>query len=424
MGNNTLQSNEMGQHLRAVIKNRDFTLLWISQFASVFCAQTLNFVLAYIIFKETGSSFNVSLMFLFYILPIPILGLFAGIIVDHVSRRKIMIYTNLMQTVIVLFYLLVGSRWYFIFPIIFLYSVVDEFYFPAEAAMLPRLVTKEQLPVANFLFTLASYGSMVVGFSFSGEIIKLFGTQLTFVLASVLLGIATISTYFFQADYIKQKLSFFAGDPFGKMWQEIKANYRFILKNRVLNLTMAILLFFQTSVALLGISAPELGTAVLGYDFLDLGVKLILPIFLGSILGALTVDRFIKVARKKLLLFGLFGGAILLTTMGILGLIPNVHPLFVTILLVLLGFVAAEIMITGQTIIQEETPDEVMGRVMGSQKLLQAILVAVPVLFAGAMIDWIGVIPVIFTLAGFSYLVFVVAYLNRNRNFKKAKVSL
>lgn len=418
-GKNTLVNSN---HFIEVLKNKDFLSLWLAQALSVFCAQMLNFVLAYIIFDTTKSSFNVSLLFLFYLLPVPILGLFAGIIVDHTSRRNIMVVTNFLQALIVLLYLLINTHWIFIYPVIFLYSIVDEFYYPAEAAMIPTLVKKEHLPIANFLFTLASYGTMVIGFSFAGEIIKLIGKNTTFVLASALLFAATIASLIIRKDKVEKKLSFFKENPAAKMWSEVKGNYRFIFRNRMIHLTMLILLLFQVSVGTLAIAAPEIGTTVLGFDFLDLGIKLILPIFFGSVLGAFFVDRYMKGHRKVLISFGMFGAGSVLLTMGFLGLKGIVYYPLIMFLLFILGFMAIVVMITGTTVVQEETPVEIMGRVSGAYKLFQSIIILAPTLMAGAVIDQVGVFPVIFGLVTMIFMIAFLGILKRNHNFRKVEV--
>ena len=419
--NNVKNKIKFSNHFFEILKNKDFLSLWLAQALSVFCAQMLNFVLAYIIFDTTGSSFNVSLLFLFYILPVPILGLFAGIIVDHVSRRRIMILSNFLQALIVLLYLLVSVHWIFIYPIIFLYSIVDEFYYPSEAAMLPTLVGKGHLPVANFLFTLASYGSVAIGFSMSGEIIKILGIQTTFIFASILLFAATIASINIRKDKIEKKLSFFRENPAKKMWGEIKGNYKYILKNRMIFLTMMVLILFQVSVGTLGIASPEIGTKILGFNFLDLGLKLIVPVFLGSILGTIFVDKYIVGRRKMLINLGMLGAGICLGLMGILGYKELIPYSVFAVLLVILGFMAAVVLVTGQTVIQQETPVAIMGRVFGTFKLFQSIVILIPALLAGAVIDQVGVFPVIWGLTILIFIMVTIGFVTQNHNFRKVE---
>ena len=185
---------------------------------------------------------------------------------------------------------------------------------------------------------------------------------------------------------------------------------------------MLILLLFQVSVGTLAIAAPEIGTTVLGFDFLDLGIKLILPIFFGSVLGAFFVDRYMKGHRKVLISFGMFGAGSVLLTMGFLGLKGIVYYPLIMFLLFILGFMAIVVMITGTTVVQEETPVEIMGRVSGAYKLFQSIIILAPTLMAGAVIDQVGVFPVIFGLVTMIFMIAFLGILKRNHNFRKVEV--
>lgn len=392
-------------NFKNVLRNKDFMFLWLAQALSVFTAQMLNFVLSFIIFEKTGSSFYVSLLYLFYILPVVILGLFAGILVDHVSKRKIMIYTNLLQAVIVLMYIGLENTWWYIYPVVFLYSIVDEFYFPAEAGMLPTVVKKRQLPIANFLFTLASYGGIAVGFSLAGEIIKLLGVPVTFKLASVLLILAMLASILIYKDKASGRLALFIKSPVKELRNGILENYRFILRNKIIYSTMLMMLVFQLFLVSLAISVPVLGKEIFNINLLDIGVRVILPIFAGSLLGALFVDRYIE-GRKKMIVTGsIFMAGLSILTIAYMGANAIIFYPLILLILFVLGFTAIVIMITGNTIIQEQTPLEKMGAVAGSLKLLQSIIVVLPSLFAGLVIDLIGVIPVV-TVLGIALFIF------------------
>lgn len=408
----------------SLIQNKDFLYLWLSQALSVFCAQVLNFVIAYQIFKITGSSFYVSLIFLFFLMPVFMLGLFAGIIVDHFSRRNIMAVTNILQALIVILYLFVDKNWGIYYVIIFIYSFTDEFYYPAESALMPTIVEKKLLPTANFLFTLASYGAIVVGFSFAGIIIRLFGLPMTFILASVLLFIAFLASFSIKKDTVPRKISDFEKEPFQKMWREIKNNYRFILKNKLIYFPIAIMLVFQMTVGILGVSLPELGTKILNINFLDLGYKLILPVFLGSLIGTYVVEKLIVGNKKDLVVGGFFGVSIGILALGFVAYFNILFYPLLFLIAVFIGFSAMVILITSQTLLQEETPQENMGRVSGAFKFIQSFISLIPILFSGGLIDWFGVLPVVFGISFAGFLMGIFGFFYRRKDLRiKEKTS-
>lgn len=402
----------------AILKNKDFMCLWLSQILSSFCAYMLNFALAYEIFERTGSAFYVSLLFFFYGLPVFILGLVAGIVVDYISRRKIMIYTNLLQALIVLLYLLINHNWVFLYPVIFLYSIIDEFYIPAEKAMMPILTKEKQYAVANFLFTLGGYAGMFIGFFITGVIIKILGLQSVFFIASFLLLLATLASVVIKKDQVNLSLKDFQKAPFAKMWQEIKDNYFFILKNRLVFLPFVIVIAFQVGVGVLGIALPKLATQILGINLLDLGFKIILPLTLGSFLGAILVDKNIVSQKKKLIAGSTLGLSITIFLIAILGQFRIIYYPAIIFLLIALGFNAIIVIITAQTMIQEQTPQQYMGRVAGTLKFLLTIASLIFVVIAGALIDFLGVLPVLFVIALIALIAGIGALKLRKKNFR------
>jgi len=90
-------------------------------------------------------------------------------------------------------------------------------------------------------------------------------------------------------------------------------------------------------------------------------------------------------------------------------------------LLFLLGFFAIIILITGQTILQQETPKENMGRVLGAYKFLLSIITLVPIMFAGGLIDILGVIPVTLGIAVVIILAGILGTVYRRKNFRMAE---
>jgi MFS transporter, DHA3 family, macrolide efflux protein len=64
-----------------------------------------------------------------------------------------------------------------------------------------------------------------------------------------------------------------------------------------------------------------------------------------------------------------------------------------------LGFAYATVAVAGQTVLNDNVPLHLQGRVLATQGAMAAIAASAPVLIAGALSDWIGVVPVMATLA-------------------------
>lgn len=80
-----------------VLKNKDFLKIWGAQLVSLICANMLVFILMGRIYQNTGSTIAVGLLWGFDILPSAILGPFIGVFLDYLDKKKILIFSSLIQ---------------------------------------------------------------------------------------------------------------------------------------------------------------------------------------------------------------------------------------------------------------------------------------------------------------------------------------
>src|SRR3989344_2088764 len=79
-----------------VLKNRGFLNLWINQILVQLSYNALNFTLILWVFKLTGSNTAVATLLFFIYLPSVILGLFTGVLVDLINKKKIIMLIDMM----------------------------------------------------------------------------------------------------------------------------------------------------------------------------------------------------------------------------------------------------------------------------------------------------------------------------------------
>ena len=77
---------------------------------------------------------------------------------------------------------------------------------------------------------------------------------------------------------------------------------------------------------------------------------------------------------------------------------------FTLLLCGLLGIGAALVAIPAQTTIQEDTPEELRGKVFGLQNNLINIALSLPLVLAGALASRYGLLPVLWLLAALALL--------------------
>src|SRR5215211_160849 len=85
----------------AVFRRRNFTLLWIAQLISVAGSALTALAASILVYRLTGSAFSVGLMLMATALPSLLVGLIAGVFVDRIDRKRIMVAADLTRAVLV-----------------------------------------------------------------------------------------------------------------------------------------------------------------------------------------------------------------------------------------------------------------------------------------------------------------------------------
>lgn len=154
-----------------VFRNRSFTLMWTGQLVETMGVALTSLASAILVFRLTNSAMNVGFMLMASVAPSLFIGLFAGVLVDRYDRKKIMIITNLVRTVLVLlipFIIQYNIIWLYV--IVLLSSAVTQFFDPAHESVLPEVAAEEDLAAANSLMAISAFGSTAIGFAATGLI--------------------------------------------------------------------------------------------------------------------------------------------------------------------------------------------------------------------------------------------------------------
>lgn len=154
-----------------VFRNRSFTLMWTGQLVETMGVALTSLASAILVFRMTNSAMNVGFMLMASVAPSLFIGLFAGVLVDRYDRKKIMIITNLVRTVLVLLIpFIIQYKVIWLYVIVLLSSAVTQFFDPAHESVLPEVAAEEDLAAANSLMAISAFGSTAIGFAATGLI--------------------------------------------------------------------------------------------------------------------------------------------------------------------------------------------------------------------------------------------------------------
>ena len=112
-------------------------------------------------------------------LPAMLFGLVAGVLVDRYNRKWIMIFSDILRSLLVVIIPL-ALIFDFITPMLigtitFLLATFSTFFYPARDSLIPHIVSPEELPAANSAISISGQMSHLLGPLFAGLGISVFG---------------------------------------------------------------------------------------------------------------------------------------------------------------------------------------------------------------------------------------------------------
>jgi dTMP kinase len=167
---------------KRIIGNPGFRRLWIGQVISgIGDWLVIGLLIPTVTQLSNGSAFAVAGIMIAKIVPSLLYGSVLGSLVDRFDRRKLMITCDLVQMVLCLG-LLVTNSLAVIYLIVLMLETMGLMFYPAKNALIPQLVERRDLAVANGLSYTTQQASMLIGLTMSGAIVAVFERVVRFVL--------------------------------------------------------------------------------------------------------------------------------------------------------------------------------------------------------------------------------------------------
>jgi MFS transporter, DHA3 family, macrolide efflux protein len=370
-----------GVTFRQVLKNRNFLAIWLAQLVSSFGEWlALLALLSLVAFQRHGTPYQVSWVLIAYVLPVALVGPVAGVFVDRWSLKTTMIGSNLVRAALALL-LALPSSLYLLYGIVFVLSAVTCFFVPAQMAALPLVVRKEELLVANSANTQTTYFNKVIGPAVAGLLVARLGANGCFYLysLSLLLAAALLTAAAIRGAPGRRS------EP-RTLFKELTEGFHFMAHHRTI-------LFLTVSVmtAVFAVSFFDALAAVFVRDVLAQNSKLfgvlVSLVGAGTIAAAWAVGRFGQRRPKaEIIALGilLMGASILL-----LASLSRVAPVLGCALV--FGAGIGCIVVSAQTLMQEETPHAILGRTSSAINSLVTAAQVAGFLIAGYVTHWIGI---------------------------------
>jgi MFS family permease len=174
----------------SILRDRNFLRLWTGETISILGTTISDFAIAIVaVVTLQATSAQIGLMRALGEAPAIMFGLFVGVWVDRVRRRRLLVTLDLLATLAVtsipIAYLLGVLSLGQLFVLAIVFGVLGTFWSPAWGAFLPTVVDHDRLVDANSKLTLAMSATGIVGPGLAGFLVQVLTAPIAMVVDAV-----------------------------------------------------------------------------------------------------------------------------------------------------------------------------------------------------------------------------------------------
>lgn len=383
-----------------------FSTLWVGQTVSLLGDRLNQVALGVLVLSLTGSALDVGLTFMAATLPNLLFSPLAGTFVDRWNQKHVMVASDLLRAGLVLLIPLAAQRSVLLsYPIVFGVTTVSIFFRPARSAVIPRIVSTEDLTPANGAMWTAETIADVVGYPIAGIFVAFLGSALAlafwFDAASYVVSAALMLSLAIPP--VVRSAAPIAAGSVRSFLAEVGAGWRFLRSEPALFQNTLISGFAQFAVgALVALPVVYARDVLQGspipypqsYAAIDLALGV------GNLAGGIAIGAIGAGRRKGPFVIG--GYVVLgLATMS-LGLTGN-EVLALTLTL-FAGLANMAFIIPTQTLFAERTPQDLMGRVVGIRSSMVLGPMTIGIALSGILAQSMGAAAVFLLFGLFTAL--------------------
>lgn len=389
--------------------NKNFFLLWQGQLVSQIGTQISSIALMFWIKHTTGSATLMGLIMTVAMIPAVIIGPISGAIVDNYSRRNIIVISDLINGLNMIFLSFVLSYSFFdtngtiviIFIISLIMGILMSLFSPAAMAAIPDIVSENKLAHANSMAQSTVQLSTFLGQAIGGYLFVLLSAPLLILIDGISYLFSSVSETFIK---IPQTIT--KRDSFKEKINQIRIDtidgIKYVWRNKGLRfifISFAILTFFITPIIML---LPFFVEDILklqadwyGYLLASFGFGSLLGYGINAIINPQKKMRYYTVIAS-LLIFSL--------CYPLLGIFTN--KFIVLLILLIIGISDGYFSVNVITLLQVSTSSEMRGRLFALLNSVALVLSPIAMSLSGITADLLDKnIPLIYLFCGIFILI-------------------
>ncbi len=386
----------LASYIRLLRGNRNFRRLWSAQVVSEIGDWFYTLAIYNLLLQLTGRAGSVALALVLQVLPQTFIGPTAGVVNDRLRRKHVMIAADLGRMLIVLCMLFIRSKGmvWLVYPLLMAETLLVAFFEPARNSVIPNIVEREDVVVANTLSSTTWSVNLMVGATLGGVVAALFGRNAVFLLnalsflasAALIWGMRfpephTDGGRKFQPKELVDFSPILAGIRYVRAHARLRSTVLVKFGNLIIGpgwVLFTVMGQNEFAIRWRGM-APERG-AFLGMSLL-LGAR-----GLGALLGPLFAASWAGHWQRRLevaIFWGYLGAAAGYTMLGVSG-----HLWQACLCVALAHFGSSIVWVFSTTLLQMQSDDKYRGRVFAADLGLSMFTIAVGAYLAGRFVDW------------------------------------
>lgn len=377
---------------RSLRRHRNYRLFFTGQIVSVAGTWMQNIALAWLVIELSGSPLAVGALAFCRFLPFLLFGLAAGVVVDRIDTRRLLLATQATAMLVSIALAVVTLAGWATLPLVYALAaaggLVLVFDAPGRQTLTFQMVGESELQNAVALNSGLFNASRVIGPAIAGLLIAAVGTGLCFVVNAVSFLAVLVALYLMR----EEELFTVEKRPDTTVVSGIREGLAWALRDSITRIVLVVV----TVISLVGFNFNVL-VPLLASQTLDVGAGtfgiLSAAFGLGALAGALATAS-LREARPRVFVGGAVGFSVAM--LG-LALVHSVDAALV--LLLLLGMAFSFFTSSANALVQLASPSHLRGRVMSLYLFAFAGLTPIGGLVAGWLADQGGT-PLAFGVAG------------------------
>lgn len=282
--------------MKKIYENLNLVIYLMGIFVSGIGTKLTIIALSDKILKITSNDFSVSLVFMLQSIPIILLSMFAGNIIDKRNKKISFIVVNVMFS-LASFIFSITNNSIIIFTAILINGVIQAFYLPIVGALMPSIVNKDKLTEANGIKMSIEGLVMVIGYAFAGVLVSFMGNNAAFILDGLSFLFIAVTSNFIKINNIRsgEKIASSSKKDMIEAWNFIKN--KSIIKNMfILEIITTFIITMQTPLTYIFVEKYLGGKPIMaqrtGFLFAAAGI--------GGIIGGVLLRKFKSKNKVKL----------------------------------------------------------------------------------------------------------------------------